>query len=309
MASVLRIFEQHGLVSLFLGVLVEQLGAPIPALPFLLLAGARAATDGVFGLQALGAATAASAVADAVWFFVGRRYGRSVLELLCRLSISPHTCIQRSELSFARRGITTLLFAKFIPGVSTLAPPLAGALRMDFGTFLLADLAGTALWAGGGMAAGWVFYGEVNRLTTALENLGTTALVLLVGSLGLYVLWRGVRRLHIQRKHRATPSLSPQDVAKMIDRGEPLVIVDVRSFELPFLARIPGAVRAPLNEDLPARLATIAEGVRVITYCDCPDDASAAKLARKLAQPNRPAYVLAGGLSAWAAAGLPVEAQ
>jgi membrane protein DedA with SNARE-associated domain/rhodanese-related sulfurtransferase len=307
MESILHIFEQHGLVSLFLGVLVEQLGAPIPALPFLLLAGAQAAADGLFGLQALGAATAASAIADAVWFFVGRRYGRSVLDLLCRLSLSPNTCIQKSELSFARRGITTLLFAKFIPGVSTLAPPLAGALGMNFGTFLLADLAGTALWAGCGLAAGRVFHDEVNRLTTALENLGSTAMVVLVGSLGLYVLWRGVRRLLIQHKHRATPSLSPHDVAKMIDRGERLVIVDVRLFEPTPLARIPGAVRAPLNEDLPADLATIAEGVRVITYCDCPDDASAAKLARKLAQPGRPAYVLAGGLSAWAAAGLPVE--
>src|SRR5437763_14742535 len=122
MADIIHLFEAHGVLSVFFGVLVEQLGAPVPAVPFLLLAGAQTATDGLFALKALAAAGLASLIADSAWFLAGRRYGRSVLGLLCRVSISPGTCVQKSEISFARRGVLTILFAKFIPGVCTLTP-------------------------------------------------------------------------------------------------------------------------------------------------------------------------------------------
>jgi rhodanese-related sulfurtransferase len=141
----------------------------------------------------------------------------------------------------------------------------------------------------------------------ALEGLGSAALVVLVSLLGIYVLWRMLRRLLAQRQHRATPSVSPQEVVKMVDGGEPLLIVDARSLELASLARIPGAVSAPVNEELPPKVATLAKGVRVFAYCDCPQDTQAARLARKLAQSGHTAFFLAGGISAWSAAGLPVE--
>jgi len=193
MASITDLFEAYGLLTVFAGVLVEQLGAPIPALPFLLLAGAQSATDGLFALRAMLAATAASAIADTVWYCAGRRYGRSVLGLLCRVSISPGTCVQKSEASFSRRGVFTLLFAKFIPGVSALATPMAGALRMPFSTFVLVNLAGSALWVGSGLAAGLIFHQGVKQLMAALETLGAKAMIIVGAAVLLYVAWRILR--------------------------------------------------------------------------------------------------------------------
>jgi membrane protein DedA with SNARE-associated domain len=200
MTDIISLFEAHGLLSVFAGVLVEQLGAPFPAMPFLLLAGARSATDTGFALNALFAAASACVLADSLWFLAGRRYGRSVLAVLCRLSLSPATCVQKSQASFARRGRVTLLFAKFIPGLSTLASPLAGALRMPLLTFILLDLAGTMLWAGSGLAAGLVFHAEVNALMHAMSSWGRTAALLVVVALAVYASWRALRHWHMRSK-------------------------------------------------------------------------------------------------------------
>jgi membrane protein DedA with SNARE-associated domain len=163
------LFSQHGLLALFFGVLVEQLGAPIPALPFLLLAGVAAADNGVFAVQALAVATLASMIADSVWFYAGRRFGHRVLALLCRISISPDTCVRQSELSFARRGIATLVVAKFVPGLSILTPPLAGAMGMRVSSFVIFNIAGTLLWAGSGIA-GRLTVSQSGRATAGLPE-------------------------------------------------------------------------------------------------------------------------------------------
>jgi membrane protein DedA with SNARE-associated domain len=195
MTSIRALFEEHGLTAVFLGVLVEQLGAPVPALPLLLLAGARAAIDEVFGWQALALASAASAIADTSWFLAGRRYGKPVLGLLCRASLSPESCIERAELSFSRQAVLTVLLAKFIPGVSTLAPPLAGALRMPLATFLLVDLAGTLLWVTSAMALGWLLQDQLEQVARTLLDTGGKTLIVLLVALALYITWR-LLRLH-----------------------------------------------------------------------------------------------------------------
>lgn len=309
MAGIIGLFEAHGVLSVFVGVLIEQLGAPIPAVPFLLLAGARSAADGLFALEALSAAAAACVIADTLWFLAGRRYGRSVLGLLCRVSLSPTTCVQKSEMNFARRGVLTILFAKFIPGVSTLTSPMAGALRMPLPTFILVDLAGTILWAGSGLAGGLVFHSQVRALIQALADLGSAAAGVLSAILALYVSWRALRRFLVHRKLRKAPRVTPGDLAAMLARGERLLLLDVRSGSLPPEARIPGAVPAPLDEPIVQFANGLSANVRIVTYCDCPNDASAARAAERLVSLGYTAHVLDGGFGAWSAAGFAVQPE
>jgi membrane protein DedA with SNARE-associated domain len=194
MRALSLLFAEHGLAAVFICVLLEQLGAPVPALPLLLLAGARAAAEEAFAWRALGLATAACMIADTSWYFAGRRYGRPVLSLLCRASLTPDSCIEKTELSFARRAFLTVLVSKFIPGVSTLAPPLAGAMRMSLGAFLLIDLAGALLWIGSALTLGWLLRDQLEQVTGLLMDLGTKALLGLVVLLAVYIAWKVLRR-------------------------------------------------------------------------------------------------------------------
>jgi membrane protein DedA with SNARE-associated domain/rhodanese-related sulfurtransferase len=307
MNDVIGLFEAHGVLAVFIGVFLEQLGAPIPAVPFLMMAGARGAIDGMLVVKALAAASVASLAADGVWFLGGRWYGRRVLGLLCRVSISPDTCVRKSEASFARRGALTLLFAKFIPGVSTLAPPLAGALGMTTSAFLLLDLAGTVLWAGAALAAGLLFNRQIDRLLESLEQLGSGALTVLVAAAALYVAWRLVRRIGIQRRLRLTPRISADELARMMQRGDRVLVLDVRAPAGQPLAGIPGSVQVPLERSALQDAAGLATDSSVVTYCDCPHDASAARAAELLGEHGHPVRVLAGGVSAWVEAGHPLE--
>lgn len=194
MENFVALFAQYGLLALFVCVLVEQLGAPVPALPFLLLAGVASASNDVFAVMALAVATLASMLADSLWFFAGRRFGRRVLALLCRISISPDSCVRQSELSFARRGVATLVVAKFVPSLSTLAPPLAGALGMRTVSFAVFNLAGCVLWAGSGIAGGLLFHSQIEALLKNLSDLGSTAMMIGACILGLYIAGRAWRR-------------------------------------------------------------------------------------------------------------------
>jgi membrane protein DedA with SNARE-associated domain/rhodanese-related sulfurtransferase len=299
--------DAHGLGALSLGVLLEQLGLPLPAMPLLLVAGAHSAADGLFALRALASAAAASMAADTFWFLIGRRYGRSVLSLFCRMSLSADTCVQKSEASFARRGVLTLLFAKFIPGVSALATPVAGAMRMPIPIFLLVNFAGTVLWAGSGIAAGMLFHQQVHALMQRLEGLGSRALLVVVCAVAAYAAWRSLRRVLARRALRAVRTITVDQLAAMMDRAEPVTVVDVRSAAALPLVRIPGAVHAPLESRGPGAATAFAQGRRIVTYCDCPGQISAARAAHELARSGHDVYALEGGLSAWVNAGLPVE--
>lgn len=298
------------LLAVFFGVLVEQLGAPLPALPFLLLAGVAAAGDGVFAVKALLAATLASTIADSLWFFAGRHYGRRVLALLCRISISPDSCVRQSEVSFARRGVATLVVAKFVPGLSTLAPPLAGALGMRAGAFMLFNLAGTALWAGGGIAGGLLFHDQIERLLERLSDLGGVALGAVATLLALYLALRAWRRWGRARALARLPRVQPAELADLIARGAALVIVDVRAAALHDAhgERIPGARHIELAGIAQASTDDWPETAEIVTYCACPNDVSALQAAQLLNQRGFRVRALAGGIDGWSAAGYALEA-
>ena len=309
MQALIALFEQHSLAALFLGVLCEQLGAPLPSLPFLLLAGVQLADGRLSPWQALAVATVAALLANTLWYLAGRRLGRRVLTTLCLISISPDSCVRQNELSFVRRGALTLLVAKFVPGLTVLAPPLAGALGMSWRAFLGFSLAGTLLWAGTGLVAGVVFHEQIADLLAALDRLGQAALGVGLALLALYVLWRVWRRWSVKRRLQRLKRVDPDELAADLRAGRPLLVVDVRAQSpvLPLESRIPGAVHLDLARLETEAIAGWSLEAEIVTYCACPGDASAAKVACWLIAQGRPASVLAGGIDAWASRGHALE--
>jgi membrane protein DedA with SNARE-associated domain/rhodanese-related sulfurtransferase len=300
--NLVHVFMQHGLLSVFLGVLIEQVGVPTPALPFFVLAGARAVGEGLFALQALMVGAAAALIADTCWYLAGRHFGRGVLSLLCRVSLSPDTCVRKSEASFARRGALTVLLAKFVPGVSLLAAPLAGALGMRLPLFLVLELAGSLLWGLSGLAIGFVFHRQVQGILTRLADLGALAAAVLAGALTLYVMLRLLHRMKVARLLKTAPRIDVAELAQRLERGEPLVILDLRQRAAPADdgASIPGARAVSFDQLATIDFPALAAEHSIVTFCDCPNDASAARAAMLLRQRGWQARVLRGGYESWA---------
>jgi membrane protein DedA with SNARE-associated domain len=257
----------HGLGVVFLNVFLEQIGVPIPALPTLVVAGSLAARhrlplSGVLAMALLG-----SVLADTVWYLLGRWQGRRVLKTVCRISLSPDTCVRDTETLFERRGLVSLLFAKFIPGYNTVAPPLAGAMGTSLPAFLLWDSLGSLLWLGSGVALGWMFRGTVTRALRHVETMGLWALALGGGVLILVIVAKIWQR---QRLHRALrlARISVPELHRMIVAGESPLIVDVRtrSHRLADPRRIPGALHMTLDE-IDQRVEGLPRDRDIILYC------------------------------------------
>lgn len=301
------LFSHHGLVAVAAAVLLHQLGAPLPSTPLLLLLGAESATRDGFAFRAFAAITGAAMVANAVWFWAGRRLGRRVLNALCVVSISPDTCVRQNELSFARRGVLTLLIAKFVPGLSMLAPPLAGALGMPTGRFLSWNLLGSAAWAAAGLLAGRVFHAQIDALLRGLSQLGGAALVLCAAVVAAYLAWRLWHRARVRRELNHFERLEPADVAALQQQGCHVVFVDVRGG--PPASRIPGARHLDLGALGDAALVGWPVEAEFVTYCACPNDVSAARAAQWLKARGYQARVLRGGVDAWVRAGLALEPE
>ena len=307
-AAINRFFLDFGLAAVFGFVLLEQLGAPLPALAVVTLAGAKGAGDWSYIGYALVLAIVASAIGDLAWFWAGRRYGHRVLRLLCRLTLSPDSCVRQTESVYERRGAAAIVIAKFIPGLATVAPPLAGALRVGVWRFLLFDCFGAALYYGAGLALGVVFHTQIDWLVERVEGFGAYAVVIVIGALALYVAYRWWDRWRFVRSLRAG-RIAVDELNEMMSRGEEPLVLDVRSRTHRELdgRRIPGARGVDLD-DLERTLAQIPRDREVVVYCACPNEVTAVKVAMTLRnqgfQRVRP---LTGGVEAWAAAGLRTE--
>ena len=284
-------------------VLVRRLGFPIPLSPVLIWAGAMTADEPLLALYALLLCTIAGALGDLSWYWGGRRYGFSILKLVCRITLSPDACVQRAQVIFERRGAILLITGSLLPGIGAVAPPLAGALRVPLSTFLVYDTAGSALRAALGLAAGFVFHEQIASLLARLALLGPTV-TLLAGFLGAYIAYRFLRRWLFLRSLRIA-RVSVQDLDAMIRRGDKPIVLDVRNeaHRRVDTRRIPGA--HPVNlDDVERTAAAIPRDREVIVYCACPNEASAAKVALELrARGFQRVRPLAGGIDAWASAG------
>jgi membrane protein DedA with SNARE-associated domain/rhodanese-related sulfurtransferase len=298
----------YGYLLLFAWVLVEQLGIPLPATPVLLAAGALSAEHELNFALALLAGLAASLAADSAWFLIGRRYGHRVLRILCKLSLEPTTCVRRTQDSFGRRRAITIMIAKFVPGLATLAPPVAGQNGMAFGTFLLFDAIGASAWLGVLLAAGRFFGDLLQRNPSLLDWAGRFSGALLVlGILG-FLAARIVRRRRILRK-LIEARLEPEELKRQLDAGEPVYIVDLRHplEVLPDPFTLPGA-RHFSPDTLAERHHEIPRDRDIVLFCACPNEATAAKTAMTLHKLGiervRP---LRGGYDEWKRLGFPLD--
>ncbi|HEX7328259.1 MAG TPA: VTT domain-containing protein [Casimicrobiaceae bacterium] len=296
----------YGAPLVGLNVFLQQIGLPIPAVPTMMVAGALAMT-GRFDLGlAFVAAVAASLAADLGWFWAGRRYGYRVLRFLCRISLSPDTCVRQTEGIFERWGFFSVVLSKFIPGFSTVAPPIAGALRMNTGAFVVASIGSAALWAGAAMAAGALFAHQVDAVLGWMAANIALATIVLSLVVALYVAVKALERWRMMR-FAVAAMISVDELRDALAGASPPLVVDVGTrLAQSVRPRIPGAL--PLDLDAIARHADLPQDRDIVLYCACPNEASARRAAAILLRRGlRRARPLAGGIDAWIARGYPTE--
>ncbi len=281
---------------------LHELGLPVPVMPTALVLGARG-THGAGDLMLLiGAIVAGMLIGNSVWFAAGRRYGAGVLKFLCRFSLTADTCVSRTESAFGRWGWSSLVVGRFLPGVSLVAPPLAGALGMTWGKFLALTAAGGALYGLVVLGAGILLRSQIDWVLRELRVLGWQTIAAVIVTLALYIGWRWWRR-RIARAPDIS-RISADELQGLIAKGERPLVVDVRGRTTQQIdpRRIPDAIAISLDA-IEARRDELPRDRKIVVYCGCPNEASAAKAARLLLDRGYPwVRPLAGGLEAWSAA-------
>lgn len=308
MSDLAAFLIQHGYLLLVAFVLLEQLGLPLPAAPMLLAAGALAASGHLDFWYAYLFGMAACVAADTLWYLLGRKYGNHVVRVLCRFALEPDDCSRRTGDLYHRHGVLALVIAKYVPGLNTIAPPLAGLLRVKIHRFLFFDAIGATLWVGGMLGLGYVFNNQVERLGQWLTGLGSGFVLVTIAAFLVYLalkIW--IRRRFIARLR--TARISPESVWKHLKSGDAMAVVDLRHQEEIDLvgAKVPGAIQI-LPEELRQRAAEIPRDRDIVLYCSCPNEATSARTAMRLQSRGikriRP---LLGGFDGWVKAGLPIE--
>ncbi len=267
MNDLLDVLVRYGYLVVFAWVFAEQIGLPIPAMPVLLAAGAMAGTGRSSLVLVLVVAAIASLVSDVIWYWIGRVGGGRVLRFLCRISLEPDSCVRRTEEAFSRRGARSLLIAKFVPGYSTAAPPLAGIVRMRFARFVVFTGAGGLIWAGVFVGLGWLFSHQLELVASYAMRLGRGLVALLVAALAAHIAWKYIARQRFLRRIRIA-RITPEELKAKIDGGEDVMVVDVRhrvEFESePTI--IPGALHLMI-EELEARHQEVPRDRDIVLYC------------------------------------------
>jgi membrane protein DedA with SNARE-associated domain/rhodanese-related sulfurtransferase len=302
-----HLFLLHAYLVLFLFVLIEQIGVPVPSAPVLITAGTLTATHKLHLIPVLAAILLGSLISDITWYFLGRRYGRLMVRLLCRFTPERNTCVQRTEGYFGKHGASALLVSKFLPGLNTMAGAIAGQSGMDFRVFLLCDAAGVLLWAVS-FVVGGRFFGDLLKLHPhALAWFAHFAVVLFAVLFLAFVAYRVVRRRRSLSEIR-TDRVSPEALREMVEHGDPIYIVDLRHplDYLPDPRTLPGAVMMT-----PDRLvemgAMIPRDRDVVLFCTCPNEETAVHMALTIRKMGvlrvRP---LLGGFDGWKTLGYPL---
>jgi membrane protein DedA with SNARE-associated domain/rhodanese-related sulfurtransferase len=300
---VLKLLADYGVLLVFGWVLVEQTGVPIPAFPVLMVAGSLSARGELPMPLLVLASVAACLIADYGWYRAGGRYGGRVLRLMCKLSLTPDTCVTQTENLFDRWGARSLVVAKFVPGFGSIATAMAGAFRVRPWVFLAYDATGAALWAGVGLALGWTFSSAMETVLQTLQSLGRWGVALLLAGIAVYVGRKAWTRFSLKRQ-MLMPRIAVRELEKMLAADEPPVILDVRKVGLWQLERIPGSQWFDARDWQSARRSPYRHA-KIIVYCDCPDEASAVIIAQQLQRAGfRVVQPLGGGLDAWRKAGL-----
>ena len=299
MPQLVELLQIYGVLIVFGIVLVEQFGLPIPAYPVLVVAGALSVDGSLSWQLCLLSAVGACLICDLFWFRAGRFYGKRILRLLCKISLSPDSCVNQTEDRFRRFGAKSLLVSKFVPGFNTIAAPLSGAIGTRPRLFAAYSATGAALWSGTGILLGFLFHDGVEELLGWLETAGGTALMVLATLLLLFIAVKYVERRR-QRARIAMPRIEIGELKALIEGGHDPVIIDARSLTARQLeAAIPGAL--VYQSCAPDQLmATLDKDRHIVIYCSCPNDVTAAEVAKQfLVNGFHRARPLRGGLDAW----------
>ena len=305
MPTLIHWLDHISLTAIFGLVLLEQIGLPLPTYPLLVIAGSWSVSGGASTFGIVAVAVAAALIADIGWYYAGRHLGSRVLRLMCRLSLEPDSCIVDTEKTFTRFGTRVLLFAKYVPGLGAVATAMSGVVWAPLAGFIAYDLLGSVFWAGSAVVIGFLFHNAIGDVFAELASLGRTGLLLLALLVGAF-LGRKLWRRHQFLAELRMSQISVGELAKLLDAGAEPVIVDARSSQN--RARdgiIPGAYAMDTidlwEKDLPSH-------AEVIVYCSCPNEASAARVAKLLRSKGfhhvRP---LKGGIHAWVDAGFQVH--
>jgi len=305
MSALTAWLEHIGIPAVFALVLLEQVGLPLPTYPVLIVAGAWAARGGPVPAQIAAAAVAACLLADLAWYASGRRFGSRVLRAMCRLSLEPDSCVSDTEHLFGRFGTRVLVIAKFIPGLGAVSTAMSGVVSAPLSHFLVYDAVGATLWAGSGVALGWIFHDAVDDVFTELAALGRIGGLLILALLLVFLALKFWRRHQFFQQLRMS-RITVQELNRLREGGTELLLVDAR----PSASRlrdgiIPGAVafEIVLRDAEKSR-----RGGEVVVYCACPNEATAARIARKLISLGfHPVRPLLGGIHAWQDAGFALE--
>lgn len=298
-ADIITTMQGNAFWVVFGNVLLQQLGLPVPAVPTLLAAGSMAMSFGSAG-QLLGAAVFASVFADLLWYVAGRVFGYRVLSGLCRLSLNPGSCVSSAETLFTRWGARSLVVAKFIPGFSTVGPPIAGALDLPLPSFLAAASVGAALWAGSAILTGWILRDQVNAAMAILTGHAALAIGALALAAGLWLGWVFWKK-HRFEQSAAIPHITPEGLAAAINSDTPPLLLDLRGpASIATSGYIAGATSVRL-QDLETTASLWPRDRPIVTFCSCPNDATAVRAARSLVKLGyASAMPLRGGYDSWA---------
>ncbi|WP_431101741.1 VTT domain-containing protein [Roseateles noduli] len=301
MRALIDLLIQHDFLLVFLVTLAARIGAPVPAAPLLVVAGGLAAAGRLSAVSLVVAAVLANVLGDAIWFIAGRSYGHRVLRLLCRVSLSPDVCVRQSESLIARWGGSSLLAAKFLPGISVVAAPMAGALGMGWRRFIAYDAVAGLVWTACFLGLGLIFSDQIQDVLDFLSNAGLLAVAAIVAVLALLIGNRWRRRRQMAKLQGEVERISVEDAAALCEQDMAPLFIDVRSD--PGRAAdprtLPGALNIPLTR-LPEYAEQLPDDRLLVLYCNCPNEVSAIQGAHELMKRGHPRVLaLDGGLDGW----------
>ena len=308
MQELIDLLHQHGVLLVFLVTLASRVGLPVPAAPLIVVAGGLVAAGRMALIDLLLVSVLANVIADWVWYAAGRHYGSRIMRLVCRVSQSPDSCVLESEGMLTRWGGGSLVLAKFIPGVSLVAPPMTGAMRMPFWQFVFYDAVAALVWTLAYLLLGLVFRHQIEQVLAAMEQATWLALGLvgvLVVLFGGYRIWQRHRLKQVQSIVR----MAPEELMQRMQQGWQPLVLDVRSREMTALEPdgLPGAQRVDMAQ-LRTQMSDEERERPIVVYCNCPGDVSAAQAARRLRGLGfRQVWPLLGGLDGWLEAGHGVQ--
>ena len=256
---------RHGYAVLFLWILAEQGALPIPSVPLLLVCGALAKVGDLSAAPILFVGVLACLIADATWFQLGRRRGAKILGFLCRMALEPDSCVRQTENGFVRYGVRFLLVSKFIPGMNAVAAPLAGSSGVGWNQFLVFDTLGAAIFISSWGTIGYLFSGQLEEIGNVVGRAGFRLFLSIVVITGSWIGWKYFQRRRFFKK-LLIARIPAQELRRMLDAGEEVMVIDVRGGLSTGDGPIPGALRIPLNE-LAARHKEIPRDRDVVLFC------------------------------------------